>query len=53
MVTGGAVAIFYAYVYKKILSACKNIYIRTLVHILDLIIMIYGIHFFIVTKPLV
>ncbi|UCF11669.1 MAG: hypothetical protein JSW06_06365 [Thermoplasmatales archaeon] len=51
MVTSGAIALFYTFVYQKILNACENVYVRVSVHLIGLIVMIFGLRYFIVTKP--
>jgi len=49
--TKGFVAWFYILVYSRIVKACKNIYVRIIVHSLGLIVTISGLFAFIATMP--
>jgi len=52
MVQGGATALFYSVIYKKLLSWCENVYFRISLHLVGLFIMIFGIYFLITKTPL-
>jgi hypothetical protein len=47
----GFVAWFYAIVYKKIQSICKNIYIKIGIHSIGMIMMVFGAYLMITAMP--
>ena len=49
--TRGFIAWLYAVIYNPMRNACKNIYIKTVVHTIGIIVMIAGIYFLITTMP--
>ena len=47
----GFIAWFYAVIYVRIRDACKNIYVKLLVHSIGLITMVVGLFYLITTMP--
>jgi len=49
--TSGFIAWFYAIIYKRMRSACKNIYIKVGIHLTGILAMIFGVYLMITTMP--
>ena len=47
----GFIAWFYAIIYVNLIKACKNIFVKSLLYLIGMILMIVGLFYLITTMP--
>ena len=47
----GFIAWFYAIIYVNLIKACKNIYVKSILYLIGIILMIVGLFYLITTMP--